>query len=59
MSLENERLITAERSVEGSTKRVSSMVPLHGKREEVDMGFQTFDAEYHAAGFCACCLHGE
>jgi hypothetical protein len=59
MSSENQQSIRIERSSESHALRMSNVVQLHGKREEVETGFQTFDVEHHAAGFCACCMRGE
>lgn len=59
MSAENEQPIRAGRLPEDFAARTSNVVQLHGQREEVETGFQTFDVEHHAAGFCACCMRGE
>lgn len=59
MTSDSDQAITAEGSKEAAPVRVSNVVQFHRKIEEIDTGFQAIDAEYHAAGFCACCMRGE
>ncbi len=59
MASQNGQSIIVERPGEVVAARAGKVVQLHEKREEIETGFQTFDAEYHAAGFCACCMPGE
>lgn len=56
MTSENEQSIRVERAVE---VQKSSVVQLHGKKKDVNADLPIFDAEYHAAGFCPCCMRGE
>ncbi|PTU32307.1 hypothetical protein CJD38_06555 [Stenotrophobium rhamnosiphilum] len=59
MSVENEQSIRVERAVESSLAQKSSVIQMYGKKQDFAAELPMFDAEYHVAGFCSCCMRGE